>query len=63
MDCGFSIRPGGVKIHAVDVGQQVDAKRWIAELHHILGKFGIFDSPTSPNPNSRNTTIKRPTTG
>jgi hypothetical protein len=38
---GFAIGPGGVEIHPVDVGQQVDAEWRVAELHHILGDFEI----------------------
>jgi hypothetical protein len=38
----FAIRPGGIEIHAVDFGQQIDVKWRIAELDHIVGKFEIL---------------------
>jgi len=39
---GFAIGPGGIELDAVNVGQQVNAKRRIAKLHHVFAKLEIL---------------------
>jgi len=36
-------RPGSVEIHTIDVGQQINTKRRITQLDHLIGYFEIIN--------------------